>query len=424
MKLCKVLPKRLPRTIEDSIIAVKALGLRYPWIDRYCVQQVHSADKLLQIGQMAKICGLAFATICALGDHDDYGLPGVSVLRKRNHLRSQDDYAVARTAPARSLQSSISNSAWSTRGWTYQETYLSHRGLFFTSEVVFMVCRESCSSAWLGHHPDVELSKSVRLTPKRLLQTWYNHSVDYDGDIRLSFEDHVNAYQGRTLKYDSDRLFAFEGLLQSQELDTIFGVPIMKIPPDSHDSHEPTEIGFAHGLAWRNATRLNSRRLNSRWCPSNYIPHFPSWSWISRTDAQVKFQYFGRTIMGFSPRTSQFRTSPSEETEKIVFCADIAVMKDGAITESISDFIAVNHKRQVKTITEGIMSLKLDSVVVRWSINERPYTWDPSVSAFIYLETSSDSNTPDWFDLTDGRHSAYSDGSLATEIFVDGPGNG
>jgi hypothetical protein len=45
-----VLPKRLPRTIDDSIKAVRALGLRYVWIDRYCVQQVHSVDKLLQIG--------------------------------------------------------------------------------------------------------------------------------------------------------------------------------------------------------------------------------------------------------------------------------------------------------------------------------------------------------------------------------------
>lgn len=131
-----------------------------------------------------------------------------------------------------------------------------------------MVCRETCSSARLGHHLDVELSKVVRLTPSRLLQTWYNPSVDYHGDTRLSFEDHVNAYQGRTLKWDIDRLFTFEGLLQSQELDTVFDVPIMKIPPDSH---EPINIGFAHGLAWRNTTRPNGCMS-----PSNCIPQFPS----------------------------------------------------------------------------------------------------------------------------------------------------
>jgi hypothetical protein len=164
---------------------------------------------------MAKIYGLAFATICALSDHDDCRLPGVSVQRNINFFCSQNGDTMIRTGSSQSFQSFISNSVWSTRRWAYQETYLSHRGLFFTSEAVFVVCRETCSSERLVHYPDAERSKSVKLTPNRLLQTWYNPSVEHDGDSRLSFEDHVNAYQGPTLKYDSDRLFAFEGLLQS-----------------------------------------------------------------------------------------------------------------------------------------------------------------------------------------------------------------
>lgn len=69
-------------------------------------------------------------------------------------------------------------------------------------------------------------------------------------------------------------------------------------------------------------------------------------------------------------------------------------------------------------------SLKLDSVVVQWSINKRPNTWDPSVFAFAYLERSPGSRTPDWLGFTQYRHSAYSDGSLAAQMFVDDPGSG
>jgi hypothetical protein len=68
----------------------------------------------------------------------------------------------------------------------------------------------------------------------------------------------------------------------------------MKIPQDSHDRREPIKVGFAYDLVWRNTTRPNSRMGSS-----NYIVHFPSWSWISRIGAQTKFQYFGRIILRF-----------------------------------------------------------------------------------------------------------------------------
>lgn len=73
------LPEHLPQTIEDSITVVKALGVQYLWVDRYCIKQVHAADKQFQISQMAKIYGRAYATICALGPHGNYGLHGVSI---------------------------------------------------------------------------------------------------------------------------------------------------------------------------------------------------------------------------------------------------------------------------------------------------------------------------------------------------------
>ena len=50
-----VLPSKLPRTIEDAIKTTKIIGLRYLWVDRYCIEQYHSADKQHQINQMSNI---------------------------------------------------------------------------------------------------------------------------------------------------------------------------------------------------------------------------------------------------------------------------------------------------------------------------------------------------------------------------------
>lgn len=124
-----ILPNPLPHTIEDAINATQSLGIRYMWVDRYCIEQHHSADKLHQISQMANIYNRAVATLVALGSHDNVGLPGVTERPEPFHIfhmrRSRYTFV-----PAPGLQQSLQQSVWSTRGWTFQEAMLSRRCIF------------------------------------------------------------------------------------------------------------------------------------------------------------------------------------------------------------------------------------------------------------------------------------------------------
>jgi hypothetical protein len=71
--------EKLPATIRDAIIVVLALGYRYLWIDRYCIEQADCPARHSQIQQMGNIYNSASITIIAAAGSTPYhGLPGVS----------------------------------------------------------------------------------------------------------------------------------------------------------------------------------------------------------------------------------------------------------------------------------------------------------------------------------------------------------
>jgi hypothetical protein len=363
------LPEHLPQTIEDSIAVVKGLGLQYLWVDRYCIQQVHATDKQFQISQMAKIYGAAYATICALGDHDDYGLHGVSLPRKSNSFLAHNKYRVAKVADPQRIKTHIQESIWHKRGWTFQEIFLSRRALFFTSEEIFVVCKEMCTSESLIISPYDEYGKEVRIEPDRLF--WAASTYAKRAEILPIFEQQVQEYQTRSLKFNTDMLAAFEGLLSVQDLITIMGVPIMKLPPERCDDGNLTRYGFAYGLAWYNiATQslkhnpeCNRKQCDELGCFDNYIAHFPSWAWVSRSRIRTRFDYFTRPSRPkFKPRIG----APHGAIMDVQYCAEISIQTDTQ-TQSVHEFLApLIRNHQDKAITGGFRHLHIKSVLAHW----------------------------------------------------------
>ncbi|KAF4473045.1 HET-domain-containing [Fusarium albosuccineum] len=74
----------MPKVIEDTALLVRKLGIRYLWVDRYCIPQNDTAAKHRQIQSMGDIYGQSMLTvISAAGSDPSQGLPGVtSVSRK------------------------------------------------------------------------------------------------------------------------------------------------------------------------------------------------------------------------------------------------------------------------------------------------------------------------------------------------------
>ncbi|KAH8590392.1 heterokaryon incompatibility protein-domain-containing protein, partial [Bisporella sp. PMI_857] len=78
------LPSRLPATIEDAIMVTHRLGIRYLWIDRYCIDQRCKEEVQQQISLMGLIYQQSDVTIvAACGENPLYGLPGASRLRRK-----------------------------------------------------------------------------------------------------------------------------------------------------------------------------------------------------------------------------------------------------------------------------------------------------------------------------------------------------
>lgn len=113
---------RLPRTIKDSMLRTRRIGVRYLWVDRFCIVQDDYRHKYTQINFMASIYANAYCTIVAAnGNNNNSGLPGIDPNahpRAAPHLIS--DFTESCSAVTPTLLGSRS-AYYHSRAWTYQE---------------------------------------------------------------------------------------------------------------------------------------------------------------------------------------------------------------------------------------------------------------------------------------------------------------
>ncbi len=274
VELSDCLPQVLPQMIEDALNMTVRLGHRYLWIDFFCIDQCHSADKRFQIKQMANIYSHASATICALGAHPELGLPGVSRSRPVSESFRSQDVTYIRIPEPDSLRRTLRESVWITRGWTFQEAILSQRCLFFTDKQASLVCHTSHQTETISQLADDWLwGSNVNIFTAVL--------GDEISEGDLSFGFFVNHYQGRHLSYELDALDAFKGLLSLAPTQSYFGILL----PRSFKKHTKASIAFAYGLLWQ-VDDIEER-------PRELRANFPSWSWVS-----IKHVYIDSSFIG------------------------------------------------------------------------------------------------------------------------------
>ena len=267
------LPAALPQTIEDAVEITTALGFQYLWIDRYCIQQFHAADKKHQISQMANIYSCGVASICALGPNDNTGVPGISQpLESPYQAESQ---GMKFMWAGRAIRYFLKQSAWTGRGWTFQEAVLSPRCTFFTTEGVVMACQtesfcESAMASVLSHAVDDNYHRESLL--------FEQYITNMSGSGRHQFLVHREAYSRRKLGYDEDALHAFNGILSRMDVPSYWGIPIFGLSARNLSKYRRTlaemvHISFADGLRW--GTRGTG-------CTKRRSDQLPSWSWVSQ----------------------------------------------------------------------------------------------------------------------------------------------
>ncbi|PVH77682.1 HET-domain-containing protein [Cadophora sp. DSE1049] len=129
-----------PATIRDAMTVTLALGYRYIWIDRYCIDQNDTTKKLAQIWQMGSVYRASVLTIFSTGGTGpQHGLPGVGKTLRQSQIK--------RTIHGREIvgvldqpRKLIEDSVWMSRGWTYQEAMLSKRRLCLTDQQFYFEC--------------------------------------------------------------------------------------------------------------------------------------------------------------------------------------------------------------------------------------------------------------------------------------------
>ncbi|KAI1466140.1 HET-domain-containing protein [Daldinia caldariorum] len=290
------LPSSVPTSIKDAATVVRQLGLRYLWVDRYCIDQSKEEEKDFHISRMDAIYrGAELVIITAAGTDEDYGLPGVgSTPRLQQDIVPLESSTIFTTGPDPRWHVQ-EHSRWWTRGWTYQEGLLASRRLVFTDHQAYFECH---GATWMESVGGVEFAPnqkipvnlaSMKAARKRLfkplgstISTDLNIPPRVSDDGSTSRNDYlvaiqirewcqlVGQYTSRTLSHDVDSLNAFAGiarLLSKLERPTLHlvGLPYVLTTDDT----ELTDRYFFASFCWH----------HSKDCAPRRRPDFPSWSW-------------------------------------------------------------------------------------------------------------------------------------------------
>lgn len=269
------IPTVLPQTLEDALVLTAAIGERYVWIDKYCIDQNNQEQVKEQIANMDTIYRQAWLTLIALASPNaDSGIAGVSRSMKG---RRQPTLVLP---DGRLVATSIENSReqygyfpWDERAWTLQEFVLSRRCLMFSDCHVSLLCQEELFHDTLPASCPDNLHIWSDETESKLDNTYWWDTVF---DIKLNgiewdfkvFDGFIAIFSGRHIRYQSEILNASKGcfnhITQRTGMTFTFGLPVGDL---------------IRALLWK---AKNSVCLIRRsWCDDeSLVPKsFPSWSW-------------------------------------------------------------------------------------------------------------------------------------------------
>lgn len=194
----------LPQTIQDAIDVTRAIGMRFIWIDAFCIPQDESEIKFQQIGQMDKIYRSAVAVIvAATGDSAGHGLRGLTRSKQVTQSTTYLNGVCVTCTPAEpGLPAQPRLSRWSTRGWTLQEGILAQRRIIFTDDEIILDCGVTCLR---------ETESAIIEQEHGYLSELQRPQVGKENTMRL-WERLLSRYICRNLTYQEDVLDAFQGI--------------------------------------------------------------------------------------------------------------------------------------------------------------------------------------------------------------------
>ncbi|KAH7303940.1 heterokaryon incompatibility protein-domain-containing protein [Stachybotrys elegans] len=213
---------RTPQTVKDAVRVTRELGVRYLWIDSYCIIQDSATDKAREIRNMRRIFQHAYLTIIAAKT------PKVSVGFLHDCPRPGPTYSVPFYAPDRSVVGTMSllphaennqyearSEPTNSRGWCLEERILTPRALIYASHTLQFLCQRGVLN--LGCSANFARRTALdRLSPRFFLKGGDMSSPDDTTVHELTKLWHrvLWDYTPRRLTSPPDRLKAISGVAE------------------------------------------------------------------------------------------------------------------------------------------------------------------------------------------------------------------
>ncbi|KAK8028996.1 hypothetical protein PG991_006052 [Apiospora marii] len=220
----------LPQTFQDLVLVARRFGIRYVWVDCFCIIQNSREDWETEAPMMRHVYANAACNIAAsASDNPNGGLfrsrdvrdiqPGV-ISTTLTSEQPERFYIFDKSYWDRQLlEGSLHN-----RGWVFQERFLGPRQLYFTRNQVMWECLEEhkCEGFPHGiplHHSPKSIDRLLNLPQNRETPDW-RQGKDYQRhhDSIMTFDavdiwcDLVTTYSACHFTKSEDKLYAFAGI--------------------------------------------------------------------------------------------------------------------------------------------------------------------------------------------------------------------
>ncbi|KAI0403019.1 HET-domain-containing protein [Xylaria palmicola] len=305
----------LPKSFQDAIEVVRALGIRYLWIDALCIIQDDTADWERESAKMADVYENAFLTISLDAARDP--TQGIFTARRGDRVSTSDTLSTEQTTrPARNLgveKFSVTDEFGSahvvyareplshsdiinprsyydvtyplmSRAWTLQERLLSGRILHVTAAELIWECKTTLccecgtitrESDYYSENPSPKIAYDTTMQNiieegRNALDARAQEARQSEGPLTPKTSREwcllIGGYSNRLLTYETDRLPAISALARRFSLA----------------DELPTPRTYLAGLwledlPWLLCWRAFQRRFEKR--PGDYCA--PTWSWAS-----------------------------------------------------------------------------------------------------------------------------------------------
>lgn len=285
----------LSRTFQDAVIATRALGVTYLWIDSLCILQDSPEDWDVESSRMGDIYKNAICTISAAKSADPRD--GCFVTRDpRLHrpIRLPIEKTIGSPELSDDEMINANKTVWYPyrwhqpvgplykRAWVFQEQALSGRSISFTADTVSWTCLTSTASESLpmGRYKTLQGVNPFQSFQQLIIE--HSHRISSNvrrlnkdtRDMYAIWYDMVTDYSRRNLTYQTDRLPALSAV----------ATYMSRILNDKYAA------GLWHGDIIRGLLWTCQEEEGKRHRPSE--PSIaPSWSWASMKDAMITMDF-------------------------------------------------------------------------------------------------------------------------------------